>query len=95
MARNTSAVPEQAYSKAVAIVPSDVTAYANYDATGATGLAIPDAFYVGVTGNVAITDMGGNVTTLVGCIAGTRYPIRATKFMATNTTATSLVALYW
>ena len=95
MARNTSAIPEQAYSKAVAIVPSDATVYANYDAAGATGLAIPDAFYVGVAGNVAITDMGGNVTTLVGCLAGVRYPIRATKFMATNTTATNLVALYW
>ena len=95
MARNTSAVPEQAYSKAVAIVTSDVTTYSNYDASGAVAPFIPDAIHVGVAGNVTIVDMGGNTTTLTGCLAGVRYPVRATKIMATGTTATNLTALYW
>lgn len=51
------------------------------------------AFYVGTAGNVTITDANGSKVTLVGCLAGTIYPIAAQQFWATGTSAQNLVAL--
>lgn len=50
--------------------------------------------YVGVTGNVRLTMDGGQILTFVGVLAGTFMPVRASRVMATGTTATSLVSLY-
>jgi hypothetical protein len=53
------------------------------------------ALYVGGAGSVAITAMGDTAAvTLVGVPAGTLLPIACKFVMATNTTATSLVALF-
>jgi hypothetical protein len=68
---------------AVAITPSDVTSYPQ-------GVQV----YVGGAGNVAITDMIGNVVTFTAPPVGSLLPVRATKVMATNTTATLLVGCY-
>jgi hypothetical protein len=74
--------PYQAFA---AVTPSDVTVFA----PPFVGLLI------GVAGNVAITDMVGNITTLTGLQAGLIYPIKGTKVMATNTTATNIVTCYY
>lgn len=69
---------------ATAVTPSD-----------ATVLPITRALYVGGAGNLAVT-MGedGNNVTFVGVLAGMVYPLQVSKVLATNTTATNIVALY-
>lgn len=53
------------------------------------------ALYVGSAGNVAITAMGDiAAVTLSAVPAGTLLPIACKLVMATNTTATNLVALF-
>ena len=55
---------------------------------------VPRALYIGVTGNVAVTMFNGDNVTFVGVPAGQFLPIRVKKVLATNTTATDIVALY-
>jgi len=56
---------------------------------------IPRGVYVGGAGNIAVKLMDdADAVTLVGCVAGSIIPIRPKSIMATNTTATNLVALY-
>lgn len=56
-------------------------------------LGAPRAIFVGVAGDVALTDMMGNTSTLVS--AGAQYhPIRPARVRATGTTATNILALY-
>lgn len=51
--------------------------------------------YVGVTGNVAVvTARGGSAVTFVAVPAGSILPVQCSKVMSTNTTATSIVALF-
>lgn len=50
--------------------------------------------YVGGAGNVAAVMADGSVLTFVGVPAGTLLPIRCKRINSTNTTATSMVALY-
>ena len=67
-----------------AVTPSDST-----DIGPARGL------YVGGAGDVAIIAKGNTAAeTLRGVRAGDILPIRVTKVMSTNTTATAIVALY-
>jgi hypothetical protein len=68
---------------AEAVTPSDVTV-----------LTTSRALYVGVTGDVAVTMLGGANATFVGVVGGTVLPIRVTKVLATGTTATSILNLY-
>lgn len=66
----------------IAVTPSDATVI-NY-----RGL------YIGVAGNVAIMPANSNVAvTFVGVPAGTVLPVAGVRVMATNTTASSIVAL--
>lgn len=66
-----------------AVTPNDSTDLA----------AKPRAVWVGGAGNIAISN-GSETVTLAGVPAGTLLPIRPDRVMATNTTATSIVALY-
>lgn len=67
---------------AVAVTPSDSTVV---DFRG---------LYVGGAGNVAIKGKpGGTAVTFVGVLAGSVLPVRCTRVMSTNTTATSIVGL--
>lgn len=51
--------------------------------------------YVGVAGNIVVDLYDGTTSiTFVGLAAGTILPVRAKRVRSTNTTATSLVALY-
>jgi hypothetical protein len=72
------------YQSSIAVTLSD---------TAPSPRVVYPGFYVGVTGDVQITDANGTKTILKNCQQGTIYPIAATQFWATNTTATNLVAL--
>lgn len=71
-------------SYAAAVTPSDVTVFES----STRGL------YVGGTGDLAVTMEGGAVVTFVSVLAGSILPLRCTKVMSTNTTATAIVALF-
>lgn len=77
-------------SQGRAVVPADNT-------------AIPEcrAIWVGGAGNIAVKfadvadpTVSGGAVTIVGVPAGTLLPFRVKCVMSTNTTATSIVALY-
>ena len=74
-----------------AVTPADATAL-----TGGPCRAI----YVGGAGNVTIVPVNdnagiaGTAVTFVGCYAGMILPVMAISIDNTNTTATSIVALY-
>ena len=68
----------------VAVTPSDAT-----DLTGARAL------FVGGAGNLALMAVGDTAAvTLTGVLAGSIIPVRVSRVMSTNTTATNIVALY-
>lgn len=81
MAKYADITTQQPFEVLRTITTSDTTVYSP---------AI-EYFYVGVAGDVAVTDRAGNVVTLKGCLAGKIYAFRVTKIMATNTTATNIV----
>ena len=51
------------------------------------------AFYIGGTGDLAVTMWGGGNVTFVGLPAGSILPIRASAVLNTGTSATDVVAL--
>lgn len=56
--------------------------------------SVSRGLYVGVGGNVAVVMADGTALTFVGVAAGTLLPLRVKQVKATNTTATSMVAVY-
>ena len=74
---------------AVAITPSDTTVYGPVGNNG----GVLDALYVGGVGDVAVTTEAGDVVTFKAPPLGTILPIRCTKVMSTNTTATLILGL--
>lgn len=72
-----------ACDNAAAVTPSDSTLLTPFQ-----------GIYVGGAGNVAVTTVGGNVVTFTAPPVGSIIPIRGVKVMATNTTATLLIALW-
>lgn len=67
----------------VVVVPSDITV-----------LSPTRGLWIGAAGNVAVVFAAdASAVTLIGVPAGTRLEVCVTKVMATNTTATSIVAL--
>ena len=69
---------------AAAVTPSDSTA-----------LRPTRGLYVGGAGDVKVDmSMDGTAVTFSGILAGTILPIQVVKVYATDTTATSIVALY-
>lgn len=69
------------------------------DSVNISGDGLTDAIYVGTAtgaaGTLAVVDQGGVVTSLVGVLAGTIYPLRVKRVNTTGTSASNLVALYW
>lgn len=64
-------------------------------ASDSTTLTPTRAVYVGGAGNLAVLFAGdAAAVTLTGVAAGTLLPIQVTKVMSTNTTATSITALW-
>jgi hypothetical protein len=68
---------------AVAVTPSD-----------SANLANPSVVYVGAAGNVKVTTAQGDVVTFVGLLPGAIIPVQVLRVWSTDTTATSLVAIY-
>lgn len=66
------------------VVPSDVTDLSREC----------EGIYIGGAGDVAVVLPGGTAITFVGAPAGTILPVRAIRINATNTSATSMVALF-
>lgn len=52
------------------------------------------AVYVGGAGNVVVVSKAGTAVTFVGVAAGTILPVECVRVNNTNTTATSMVALF-
>jgi hypothetical protein len=52
------------------------------------------ALWVGGAGSVAVRNRDGTAVTFSGVPAGSILPVRTSRVMATNTTATGIVALY-
>lgn len=52
------------------------------------------AIYIGGGGNIKLKTVDGSILTFAGLVAGTILPVRALKVYSTDTTATSLVALW-
>lgn len=71
-------------TSAAAVTPDDGTV-----------LPIFNALHVGGTGNVAVLTKNGETVTFTGVPSGSILPVAGTKVMATNTTATAIVALRW
>jgi len=69
---------------AAAITPSDTDNVPN----------APVSVYVGGTGNVVVVTSRGDTVTFTGVPAGTILPVQVRQVKSTNTTATSLVAIY-
>ncbi len=69
---------------AVSITPNDST-----DLTVTTR-----GIFVGGAGNISLVSADGNTVTFASCAAGSILPIVTKRVMATDTTATALVALY-
>lgn len=60
-----------------------------------TDIAQTRALYIGGAGNVKVDMTGGtSAVTFTGATAGSILPIRCTRVYSTDTTATSIVALY-
>lgn len=76
--------PAPSVANAAAVTPSDSTALSN----ATSGL------YIGGAGDVAVTMVSGNTVTFKAVPVGTVLKVSVTKVMATNTTATNIVALY-
>ena len=73
-------IESSAAKSAVAVTPSDATVVAF------------EALYIGTTGNVAVTTVANQVVTFTSVPVGF-FPVRCTKVMSTNTTATNIVGL--
>lgn len=71
------------YRSAVAVTTSD-----------STNIPTTDALFIGGAGNVAVTTVNGDVVTFTAVPVGTILPVAASRVMATNTTATFILALY-
>lgn len=70
-----------------------ITASDSTDLTGCRGF-----FYTGTAGDIAIKTVYGasadTAVTISSATQGTIYPIRVTRIMATNTTATQIYGLF-
>lgn len=85
----SSVQPIAPCSKFALVTPSD-TALLSYN-------GIPrrtKALYVGTAGNLAVKNDLGNAITLTAVPAGSVLPLAVTVVMSTNTTASTIVALY-
>lgn len=67
---------------AAAVTPSD-----------ATIIPTTRALYVGVAGNIAVRHSNGDLATYSNVAAGV-FPIQVDKVLSTNTTATTMIAMY-
>jgi hypothetical protein len=72
-------------SNAVAVTTSDTVSFTAGECR---------ALYVGVGGNISVFLRNGTSVTFVGVPVGSVLPVSVLRVNATNTTASSIVALY-
>jgi hypothetical protein len=72
-------------SNAVVVTPSDSTLFAKGECR---------ALYVGVGGNISLFQRDGTSVVFANVLSGTVLPVSALRVNSTNTTASSIVALY-
>ena len=77
-----------------AVTPSNTALLTYTTSSGEVVKRKCKALYIGGAGNIAIKDDAGTAVTFVGVTAGSIYPISTDTVMLTNTTATSIIALY-
>ena len=82
--------PDQGWNRAKAVTTSDTADLTN----SANQPVLAQAIYVGGAGNVALMMPDGVTVTITAPPVGSIIPIKAKRVMATNTTATALVALW-
>lgn len=70
-----------------AVTPSD-------NVSGNHPLGLARGLYIGATGNVAIVSAQGTAVTYVGVPAGAIIQVQNIRVNSTNTTASSIVALF-
>lgn len=56
--------------------------------------AVSRALWIGGAGNINVITQGGETVLISGIQAGTLIPIRVSRVLSTNTTATLIVNLY-
>lgn len=83
---------KEAFGRTAESPADDWAAVTPHDSTNLTYRA--KSIYVGGAGNVAAVAQDGSVATFVAVPAGTVLPIRPIRINFTNTTATSILALY-
>lgn len=71
------------YKNATAVTPNDT----NY-------IAVTDGIFIGGAGNLNVEMANGSTALFTAPTVGTYLPISVRKVLATNTTATNIVALY-
>ncbi len=52
------------------------------------------AIYIGTTGNLAVRNSRNQTVIMKGIVAGVWHPVRTTRILATNTTATDILIQY-
>lgn len=72
-------------TQAIAVTPNDAADLAS----GAT-----KGLYLGGTGNVKVDMADGSTVTFIGLAGGVIHPISVKRIYATDTTATSILAVY-
>lgn len=77
-----------------AITPSDTVLLTYPNDQGDEITKKCKGIYVGGAGNLAIKNSAGNAITYIGVLAGVTYPFSTNQVMATNTTATNMVAIF-
>lgn len=83
-ANNPANILQPQFENAVAVTKSDSTVY-NPPLS---------QLWVGGAGDVAVLTVGGQTVTFTAVTAGRLLPVRCTKVMSTNTTATNITGLY-
>jgi hypothetical protein len=79
--------------RAAAVTPSDtldIPSVSTQDGSGNNGCVL----YVGGFGDVRVLTVGGDDVTFVGINGGTFMPVQVLRVFATNTNATSIVAMW-
>lgn len=80
------------HTRVIAVTPSNSTTYGSRSTPPTEDIC---AIWVGGAGALNMVDQDGNTTLIAAVPAGTLLPISPFQILATSTTATSIVALYW
>lgn len=80
-------------SRASSVTPSDtvnIPSVSSEDGRGNNGCVL----YVGSQGNIRVLTAGGDDVVFVGVAAGSFLPVQVLRVFSTNTTASSILALW-